>query len=90
MQEIDKQALKNELQMKRARSLLLDEYMQTKAVHSNINKQGNIRLITNQMLQQSQYLPNYLKTRKCSTVVSSTGDYQEHLGMFFNVLMIKN
>lgn len=87
LQEIQKQALKNEMQIKRARSMLLDEYMQSKAVHLNVQnskepQQYRPKTITQQMIQQSTYLPNYLKPRKLpSTTISQ--DYEGHLGFFF-------
>jgi hypothetical protein len=78
LQEIQKQALKNELQMRRARSLLLDEYIQTKAQNLTINKQINDK--PNKVgLQNQYYSPNYLKAKKPMATLSSQ-DYDEHLG----------
>ena len=81
LQEIEKQAHKNELQIKRARSLLLDEYIQTKAQNLSINKQMNGKSPTNQVHQNQYYSPNYLKAKK-PMATFSTKDYEEHLGRF--------
>lgn len=74
--------MKNELQIKRARSLLLDEYIQTKAQNLNINKQSNDKSTnnSNKIRNQNQYYsPNYLKAKKPMATLSSQ-DYDEHLG----------
>ena len=68
--------------MRRARSLLLDEYIQTKAKNLTINKPNKVGL------QNQFYSPNYLKAKKPVATLSSQ-DYDEHLGnLYLNFLYL--
>jgi hypothetical protein len=83
LEAIEKQAAQIEIQMKRARSLILDEYMQTKATNTIIKTK---RTNGNNIEQKPPLpknslntfcLPSYLKNVKQKQIINY--DYQEHL-----------
>ena len=82
--------------MKRARSLILDEYIQTKATNMNTRYKINKSLLPNENQEQvkkapiakpmpkslnTPHLPSYLKVKQNKGI---TYDYEEHLGTKYN------
>lgn len=86
LEAIEKQAAQIEIQMKRARSLILDEYIKTKATNTIIKTKQRTNISGNITEQKpplpkntinTLYLPSYLKSTKQKQLINY--DYEEHL-----------
>jgi hypothetical protein len=67
---INKQAIKNEQEIRRARAIVLQEYTQSKAYLDRVRKTAQTpelqqsKTVTEQFVENNQYLPNYLRPKR--------------------------